>query len=136
MTTKTVKAKEEVVAEVKDEIKVTSTTKNSYETLYQITINGVEKPNVNSNPFGNCQNFSIKNFNYVIHYAKNKEKILDIIREIKEVCRCDKPYLVVDLGELYYNQVKDYLTFVVNTRYVNLTGSVMYMCIIDTRRKD
>lgn len=101
--------------------------------IFDLIINEVQGGVVISSPFGNCQNFSIKYFYYLIDYCYDVSKMAEIIRKVKRVCDIDKPFLIVDLNESSYIKIKDYVKFHTVTPYTNANTSQMVLCIIDTR---
>lgn len=117
-----------------DDIEIYKTTNTGNERIHLMKVNGHTCAIVNSSPFGNCQNFSIKSFRSLVDQLNNIKNIKQAISKIKEVCLISRPLLIVDIRKETYNIIKKHLNFVINKNYKNSNTSDMVLCIIDTRQ--
>jgi hypothetical protein len=89
--------------------------------------------NINSNPFGNCQNFSISGFCSVVD-ALPEDSIKDIFSII--IYRLEKSICILDLNSWVYEKIiknklfKGIGKIYKKTKYESTNGSIMYMVIL------
>jgi hypothetical protein len=117
-----------------NKIEIKQSTSFSGSNYYLLNVNDKLGAVANTNPFGNCQSWSIKYFNVIVSAIPNKKDMRDAINIMKRICNISKPLLIVDLNRQYYNSVKDHLHFHSILPYTNSNGSDMVYCVIDTRK--
>ncbi len=89
---------------------------------------------VSPSTFNNCQNFTISPFENIIRFFP-KEQWLSKVREIKQICSIDKPFLIVDVERRLVKKIKETFNVVKHSPYTNANYSAMSLMIIDTRLK-
>ncbi len=88
---------------------------------------------VDSDTFGNCQNFTIGLFAKFLTATIRQDR-KKRLKQIKELCGISKPFLTVDVTRYQSKKIKESFHVVKSMNYTNVTGSLISIVIIDTRK--
>lgn len=100
---------------------------------YEVSINNRTSFAVFTSPFGNCQTFGIRHFEYLVGSLNaNNEDINKIIKGVKTLCGIYRPLLILDITNEVFKLIKDYVNIYSHTAYKNYNQHAMNLCLIDT----
>lgn len=87
-----------------------------------------------TNPFGNCQTFSIAFFNRLVKMCDDISGIMDVISYIKGLCDIESPLLTIDIKTDLFYEIRDHIKKYIYTEnfYKNFTGTNMTQLLIIT----
>lgn len=99
---------------------------------YEVSVNNRTSFVVFTSPFGNCQSFGIRSFEYLIGSLIKNEDISYVIKLVKEKLGFSRPLLVIDVRQEDLKSVKDFLNIYSEMPYKNYNSTKMNLCLIDT----
>jgi len=88
---------------------------------------------VDSNPFENCQIFSIKPFQSILLKTITDFQLKNVIKTCIKTCYINKKMLMIDVNETYSEQIERVFKVHSKTPYVNFTGSNMIIYLLNLK---